>query len=150
MLGAKASGAQNLTRKVKFYGVPIHDMDLQSHMTTSQVGSASQYTSNMQVFANLGVKAAVGRRRLGLSTLEGSLVPYILARLYHGRAGMGNSRELICLLQLVHSRILENNYGVRLTSTISRVEKKGLRSVQQRSVAQFPVCRLYWSQASMG
>ncbi len=60
--GAKASGAQNLIRMAKSYGVP---WACRTTLTTGQVGSASQYISNMQAFANLGVEAAVGRRRLG-------------------------------------------------------------------------------------
>ncbi|KAL2132056.1 hypothetical protein VTI74DRAFT_4258 [Chaetomium olivicolor] len=56
--GAKATGAQNLIKMVKAYGAPIHGFGMQGHMTTGQVGSASQYVSNMQAFANLGVEVA--------------------------------------------------------------------------------------------
>ncbi|KAK4120668.1 carbohydrate-binding module family 1 protein [Parathielavia appendiculata] len=56
--GAKSTGAQNLIRMVKAYGAPIHGMGLQGHLTTGQVGSASQYVSNLQAFANLGVEVA--------------------------------------------------------------------------------------------
>ena len=43
---------------VKSYGAPIHGMGLQGHMTTGSVGAASQYVTNMQAFANLGVDVA--------------------------------------------------------------------------------------------
>jgi len=56
--GAKATGAQNLIKMVKQYGAPIHGFGMQGHLTTGQVGSASQYVSNMQAFANLGVEVA--------------------------------------------------------------------------------------------
>jgi endo-1,4-beta-xylanase len=56
--GAKATGAQNLIKMVKQYGAPIHGFGMQGHLTTGQVGSASQYVSNMQAFAALGVEVA--------------------------------------------------------------------------------------------
>ncbi|KAK4152979.1 glycoside hydrolase [Chaetomidium leptoderma] len=56
--GAKATGAQNLIKMVKAAGAPIHGFGMQGHMTTGQVGSASQYVSHMQSFANLGVEVA--------------------------------------------------------------------------------------------
>ncbi|KAG7284919.1 hypothetical protein NEMBOFW57_009534 [Staphylotrichum longicolle] len=56
--GSKATGAQNLIKMVKSYGAPIHGFGMQGHMTTGQVGAASQYVTNMQAFANLGVEVA--------------------------------------------------------------------------------------------
>ena len=43
---------------VKSYGAPIHGFGMQGHMTTGSVGAASQYVTNMQAFANLGVEVA--------------------------------------------------------------------------------------------
>ena len=60
------SGTQNLIRMVKSSRAPIHDVGLQGHMTTGQSRvHLPNYISNKQAFANLGVEAAVGRRRLG-------------------------------------------------------------------------------------
>ncbi|KAK4235260.1 glycoside hydrolase [Achaetomium macrosporum] len=56
--GSKATGAQNLIKMVKQYGAPIHGFGMQGHMTAGQVGSASQYVTNMRAFANLGVEVA--------------------------------------------------------------------------------------------
>ena len=68
--GAKATGAQNLIKMVKAAGAPIHGFGMQGHMTTGQVGSASQYVSHMQGFANLGVEVAY--TELDIATPSGS------------------------------------------------------------------------------
>jgi endo-1,4-beta-xylanase len=56
--GPKATGAQNLIKMVKSYGARIDGFGMQGHLTTGQVGAASQYVSNMQAFAALGVEVA--------------------------------------------------------------------------------------------
>jgi endo-1,4-beta-xylanase len=57
--GAKATGALNIVRLVKSYGAPIHGVGFQGHLTTGQVGAASQYVTNWNQFTALGVEIAV-------------------------------------------------------------------------------------------
>lgn len=47
-----------MVKLVKSYGAPIHGVGMQAHLTTGQVGAASQYVSNMQAYVNLGVEVA--------------------------------------------------------------------------------------------
>jgi endo-1,4-beta-xylanase len=57
--GAKATGGLNLVKLVQAYGAPIHGVGFQAHLTTGQVGAASQYVSNWNQFTALGVDVAV-------------------------------------------------------------------------------------------
>ncbi|KAL2141433.1 hypothetical protein VTI28DRAFT_2433 [Corynascus sepedonium] len=68
--GAKATGALNLIQMVQDAGAPIHGFGMQGHLTTGQVGDASQYVENMQAFAALGVEVAF--TELDIATPAGS------------------------------------------------------------------------------
>ncbi|KAJ5679892.1 hypothetical protein N7462_008136 [Penicillium macrosclerotiorum] len=57
--GSKATGAQNIVKLIKSYGVKIDGVGLQAHFIVGSTPSRSAQASNMASFINLGVEVAI-------------------------------------------------------------------------------------------